>query len=167
MKKIHIFNESLPLLLCTFAILLHLPAPAVAEVYKWVDKDGRVHFGDRPKDKKILEKSERVDVRNNYVPGDPALSAKRRAAQKKYLERIDAERERDRKEQAEAAAKREAYNAKCEKARNRLSNFTKIHYDEKGQRVVDYFIENGKPVTTRRQQEIVTEIKAYIDQYCG
>lgn len=34
-------------LLCA-SLLLALAAPASAEIYRWVDNDGRVHFGDQP-----------------------------------------------------------------------------------------------------------------------
>ena len=34
---------------------------ATAEIYKWVDKDGKVHYGDKPKDKKHVIPKEIID----------------------------------------------------------------------------------------------------------
>lgn len=38
----------LPYHLLLAGVLLALTAPASAEIYRWVDSDGRVHFGDQP-----------------------------------------------------------------------------------------------------------------------
>ena len=32
--------------------------PAVAEVYKWVDDNGNIHFGDKPQDNAEAERAE-------------------------------------------------------------------------------------------------------------
>jgi len=41
-------------------LLLSLTTPVIADVYKWVDKDGNVHFGDRP-----TEQGTAIVVKNN------------------------------------------------------------------------------------------------------
>lgn len=47
----------LGLLLC-----LLFPALGAAEIYKWVDESGQIHFGDKPEDK---ESAERVNIEIN------------------------------------------------------------------------------------------------------
>lgn len=42
------------------ALLATLPLACAAEVYKWTDEQGRVHFGDQPQDK---EKAERLSLK--------------------------------------------------------------------------------------------------------
>ncbi|MDH1105936.1 DUF4124 domain-containing protein [Pseudomonas otitidis] len=37
------------------ALIAILPLICSAEIYKWTDEDGRVHFGDKPKDKDKAE----------------------------------------------------------------------------------------------------------------
>ncbi|MEZ5539069.1 MAG: DUF4124 domain-containing protein [Pseudomonadales bacterium] len=59
--------------LLLLAILLGFLVPVRAEVYKWVDENGKVHFGDRaPEDKK----SESIDKQLNKVNIDHGSSAK-------------------------------------------------------------------------------------------
>lgn len=60
-----------------FAAFLALAcASALAgEVYKWVDKDGNVHYGDRPK-----QGGEALDVRPGSGTGTPAETAQAQAS---------------------------------------------------------------------------------------
>ncbi|WP_371132902.1 DUF4124 domain-containing protein, partial [Hydrogenophaga sp.] len=37
------------------ALIAILPLICSAEIYKWTDESGRVHFGDKPKDKDQAE----------------------------------------------------------------------------------------------------------------
>jgi len=54
---------------CTGLLLLALAVPAGAEIYTWTDAAGRVHFGDKPKDKAV--QAQAVEVRD-YKPGSDA-----------------------------------------------------------------------------------------------
>ena len=38
------------------SLMAILAGPVLAEVYKWVDEQGNVHFGDKPKDRELAEK---------------------------------------------------------------------------------------------------------------
>ena len=51
------------------AALLSGASTATAEVYKWVDEDGRVHFGDRPQ----AEDAEAIELK----PAAPATTGAR------------------------------------------------------------------------------------------
>lgn len=53
-------------LLASLAVLLLVLGPARAEVYKWVDKDGNVHFGD-------AVPPEYADQIGGEKPGEPAV----------------------------------------------------------------------------------------------
>src|SRR5687768_6800087 len=63
------------------AIAVLATAAQAAEVYKWTDKDGRVHYGDRPKSMEAQE----VELRNttpvpvNTASGEPAANDPRQA----------------------------------------------------------------------------------------
>ena len=59
-------------LLILFALLATAGASAT-EVYRWVDKDGRVHYGDQPK-----QGGEAVDVRTGSGSGVPSESEQAR-----------------------------------------------------------------------------------------
>jgi Domain of unknown function (DUF4124) len=83
------------LLLCATASL-----PVSADVYRWTDADGRVHFGDRaPPTGAAVE---RIEASAGSATTDPELQ-RHRERSRKLLEVWDAER-RDRNEALAAAA---------------------------------------------------------------
>lgn len=109
---------------------------AQAQLKKWVDAEGRVHYSDKPPPSGVKE--EEVKIRNAPAPAaaQPAPSY-----QDKELEfrkrRIEAQ-EAAKKAQEEAARKRdEAEN--CQQAQNRLRSIEETGrvytYDAKGDRV--------------------------------
>ena len=61
-----------------FILLLAVPLIAFAEIYQWTDAQGKIHFGDSPKDG---DKAKKVQVRVNvyeavtYEPVVPATTA--------------------------------------------------------------------------------------------
>ena len=54
-----------------------LPFPAAAELYKWVDQDGKVHYSDAPPPNK---KSKRINLKINSISGPPVVSENRSAS---------------------------------------------------------------------------------------
>ena len=101
-------------LLLTLALV---SAPlAQAEVYRWVDENGVVHFSQRPPQQgDYQEQKLRV-----APPADPEAA---RARVDKLIERqknAEAARRQHRKEAAEAAKKREIQQQNCNKARQHL-----------------------------------------------
>ena len=59
------------LLSCVALACLALPAATVADVYRWVDDNGVVHFGDRPGD----ERAERLHVRSGQPSAPTPLAS--------------------------------------------------------------------------------------------
>ncbi|HUS24927.1 MAG TPA: DUF4124 domain-containing protein [Candidatus Binatia bacterium] len=58
-----------------------------AEVYKWVDSDGKVHYGDRPKhDAEALDVRPGSGAATSAAPGDPAARAAACDDKRKQLE---------------------------------------------------------------------------------
>ncbi|NQD92239.1 DUF4124 domain-containing protein [Pseudomonas sp. CrR25] len=93
--------------------LLLLPGLAAAEIYRWVDADGQVHFGQRP----AAPGAEQVEVRPQVIERD--------AATRERLERTERFYDARRQEQAQAstaAAERQATRDKeCSELRRRLA----------------------------------------------
>ena len=59
-----------------FAAFLCLPVSVGAELYKWIDADGKVHYSDSaPKDRK----SKRLDLKINSISGPPVVTTLRTA----------------------------------------------------------------------------------------
>ncbi len=57
------------------SVLLACAAASAGEVYKWTDKDGRVHYGDRPK-----HEAEALDTKPGSGTGEPSESEAARLA---------------------------------------------------------------------------------------
>ena len=101
-----------------FVACVFSPAITVAEneVYRWVDENGVVHFGDRPDRNSVVEPV-RIDENPNssYSPvtNPPSATASEQPDPvPSYAQQEREERERKRKENAE---KKEAMTAMCEK----------------------------------------------------
>jgi hypothetical protein len=130
---------------------------ATAEVYKWVDDQGAVHYGDRPP-------ATATDSRTMTLPPAPTRDAdhdQRSLKQQRLLEAFDAERaERDEAAAASAAARRESTN-KCQKARSDLARIERasIVYttDESGTR---------RYMNDEEHREAITQTRRWIDKNC-
>lgn len=91
-------------------------SPSHAEVYKWTDAQGRVHFGDRPVDQ---QKGKEVELRD-YKPGTDENV-------KQIYERNDRLRDAARQEQPATGKQPKAVRKpkdECDKARERLAKLS-------------------------------------------
>ena len=61
-------------LFCLLVMVLACSLPAAAEIYKWVDKDGKIRFTDTPPPAGI--KGEQVTPQPNVVSGGPKPAGK-------------------------------------------------------------------------------------------
>ena len=94
-----------------------LAAPASAQVYKWVDEQGRVHYSDQPQG----SEGRTVPIRRT-APAESTTEQDRRAVQERLLqdfERDRVEREEARAREAQEQAQRER---NCILARDYLRN---------------------------------------------
>ena len=143
------------------------PAIASTEIYKWVDADGNVHFGDRPQDPAQADKAKPVELTTGYQP--QARTAEEQEAfereQRLILEKSKVSRDRveqqQQKDQEEAQAKsRQEIAELCaayEKEIVSLSAFDIVN----GRRQRTYLTgKDGKSLTAKRQEEIVDELRA-------
>lgn len=132
------------------ALTLCVALPASAQMYKWVDSDGKVQYSDKPPPSNIKAEKLRVPARAADAPAtgedkgaaqkDAAKPAPKTAAEqeqafrKRQLDAAKAQTEQAKK-QAQAGDRAE----NCKRAREALANFeiggriTRI--DEKGERV--------------------------------
>ena len=117
-------------------ILLLGANTAIGEVYKWVDEDGKVHFGGRPQSKD----AEAIDVK----PAAPANTDARQRHERtqRVLEAFTAERKE--RENAQQAAKEEARErkrkcaaARAEQKRRESSAFLFYKDDDGNRRVIE------------------------------
>jgi hypothetical protein len=123
-------------------LLLALTTTAQAEVTRWVDAEGKVHYSDQPPPP-TAKSQKNLDLKNS--PALPIAGPDSKSGEKSLAEK-DLEY-RKRKVQAEESAAKQAKDqeeaksrkANCEQARNRLQAMQEgqriSKFDEKGERV--------------------------------
>jgi len=96
-----------------------MPALGVAEIYKWVDKNGRVHYDDKPPvtgQKELMN----INEESNAVKG---LSEDRAEKRKKLLDAIDEDRQQKKEKEAKAKKKKKKLTKQCHHARDSLKSY--------------------------------------------
>ena len=136
--------------------------PALAQIYKWVDEDGNVHFGDKPKDLTEAAEAKPVELGNSYQPPErsaeelEAYEAEQKAKRQRDSARRNAEhkdltvaKEEQRREKAQLCA---AY-AQDIKA---LSTSKMVNG-----RLTGYYLtgEDGKSISAEEQRGIVEKLR--------
>ena len=131
-------------------------------VYKWVDEDGQVHYGSKPKHKGAKE----VKIKKRYIDSGtsiPDLTAEERAAkQKKFIDAIDAENKSLSDAKRKKQEQEELRNSRCNAARDQLrrqeSASALYDLDEKGNRIL----------LNKKQYEIaMKQARARVEKWCN
>ena len=133
-----------------------LSVGASADIYKWTDDSGKVHFGDRPKHDAGAQEV-KVNA-NNIVSNDVLhLSGQPRSKALKSIDQIELERKLTRR--ANETKKR----ASCDADREFMEKLSgtdlidgKVHFY--------YFKENGKAVSEGRKKEMIAELKEKLEK---
>lgn len=141
------------------AIAVASPA-CVAEIYKWKDKHGKLHFGDRPPPD--VEAPQEVDIKNAPVAdGQPPDSAERLDRQRRLLDSYASDRE----EKKQAAAKDKEQKAQrarqCIQAKHNLKVMKQagVHYslDDIGEEVY---------ASDAEREKSIQQYQGKISKYC-
>jgi hypothetical protein len=100
-------------------LLMCLSVSAYAEVYKWVDADGKVHYGDRPNSGSAQE----VKIESAPSPtGGSKDTLKNQKDIDSWLKARDAERRDNKKKQAALKKEQAMLKQKCVALKNELSD---------------------------------------------
>ncbi len=157
MQRSHL-QAVLALILAPVLALAVTSAVAAPEIYKWVDADGNVHYGDRPP-------ATGVDSRTLSLPPAPAREpdqAQRDLKQRRLLDAFDAERNQRDQAKAEAAATRRERARDCEKARRELARFERANivytHDTSGARIY---------MSDEERLQAAANAKAWIGKHCS
>jgi hypothetical protein len=131
-------------------------AAFAGDIYKWVDEDGNVHYGDRP----VAQQSERMDIESR--PTDPSQVQAQTAALTDSRSRAAESRAAAADEEASAAelrAEAEERAQKCASSRATMQRFVQsrrlYREDEAGERV--YLDEAETQAARQRVEQDITE----------
>ncbi len=124
---------------------------AAAEVYRWVDEDGKVHYGDR-------KPATGTGTRALALPPAPSRDAdhaERALKQRRLLDAFDAERDERRQAETAAAAAKHEREERCAKLERDLDRFNRANIvysrDESGARI--YMSDEEREATVARARE--------------
>lgn len=98
-------------------LLLLVPAVASAEIYRWTDAQGRVHFSEKPGG----AGAEQVEVKPQVVERDAATREREERSQKYF----DARRDERAQAESRAATARVERNQECSRLRNQLQQISR------------------------------------------
>lgn len=90
-------------------------SPLQAEIYKWVDENGKTHYGDKPQ----TTDAEKIEIKD--APNADAGVKTRSLKQKRLLKVYDEERAEKKQNKAKLAAEKRKREENCRKAKKNLA----------------------------------------------
>lgn len=127
-----------------------LPTLVTAEIYRWTDEQGRVHFGQRP-----VAGAETVQVKPQVVERDEHTREREARTQRFH----EARREERQQAAATASAQREERANECRDLRRRLAQipegFSYYRTGADGQRI--YYSDDETDTARRQLRERITQ----------
>lgn len=140
-------------------VLLVTGSVTQAEIYRWVDEKGQVHYGDRPQQK---QNSQQIKIKPKPASNSSGAPRNLQQEQQKFLRSLEAERQEREEQRARQAKQDEEKQKKCHKARDdlRLYSETNILYelDKNGQR---------RTLNDQEYKNVLAETQKLIDKYCN
>lgn len=144
-------------LFCLISVSMLLSVDAYADIYKWVDKDGQMHYAETPPadqqaQKIVTPPPPPIDPNQAQQPIDDLIM------QQKADEQEQQQQQRDQAQTAEIEAQRKK---NCEISRHNLQQYQ----DNPGRRMMDAQ-GNVTQLTEEMRQKKIEEMQQQIQQYC-
>jgi hypothetical protein len=133
-------------------ILVFITSIANAEIYRWIDKDGKTQFSDRPENSKT--EKVKVDTQRNSYGGGGVLERQRDLLDGYQAD--DAQKRRDKQQAANQAVKDKRLQASCVNAKDRLKNYNRgalYRLDSNGERI--YYSEEERSNAINKYQQLI------------
>ena len=127
---------------------------ASADVYKWVDEEGNVHYGDQPQ-----ENAQEMKIKEGNVT--PSENEDRYRRQQKVLDAFTHDRQQKNTAHEKAEAEKAKKDAKCADARARFEKYVNAQYlyrkSENNERDV---------LDDQEREQALKKMQADIKQHC-
>jgi hypothetical protein len=133
-------------------IFVFITSIANAEIYRWIDKDGKTQFSDRPQNSKT--EKVKVDTQRNSYGGGGVLERQRDLLDGYQAD--DAQKRRDKQQAANQAVKDKRLQASCVNAKDRLKNYNRgalYRLDSNGERI--YYSEEERSNAINKYQQLI------------
>jgi len=136
--------------------LLYLHADfAFAEIYKWMDEQGRVHYGDRP-----LANSTEMEI-DNAKKSNVKISQSREESRQRLLNAYDEDNKRKAEEKAKSKNQKKELARRCSRSKDRLKSYERARYlytvDKDGNRIA---------MSNEERDKATSRVKKNINKYC-
>ena len=143
----------------TLFFVLIVPAAVYASVYKWVDENGKVHYGDQPKASQPTVEMNIDDTTPAPSFSDDDLS--REEKRERLLQAMEEDRLEKLEKRDKQRAKNEKNRQKCNRYRDRMRHYERANslykLDKDGNRV--YMSDSERASATKN-------LSAKINKYC-
>jgi len=132
-----------------FILCIGVVPTASAEIYKWVDELGRVHYSD-----KEITNSEALEL-DTAKKGHISTGASREEKRRNLLDAMQEDKERKQKEQKKSREQKKKHDRACVLAKHRLSQFERASYlydlDKDGNKVITSNEDRNKKTSKLRK----------------
>lgn len=144
------------------AVVFSFAQVGSAEIYKWVDEDGNVHFGDKPRDSAQATDAKPVELEKGYQP--PERTEAEKAAivseQQQLRQQSMARQQEEQKTREEENSKRREEKAeRCAFYEDRIKRLTTVEMVNGRRQIYYATTEDGKSVSSEQQREIVEDLR--------
>lgn len=126
-------------------------AVAQAEIYKWTDEAGNVHYTDKP-----VKNSKQVEIKPEVDNSVGAIKESREERRRRLLDAMQEDREEKNRQRADREKKQNKLNRQCVIAKDRLSIYERssglYDLDKDGNKVILSEDERKKAIDNLRSQ---------------
>jgi type IV secretory pathway VirB10-like protein len=140
---------------CIAAVMISRPGLA-AGVYRWVDEQGGVHYGDRPPSEK---ESTHIDIEPAPTPAPE--DSERRAKSQRLLEALESERNRDKQKAAQAKEEKARRDRNCQRARRQAALYQRANAmfrrGPDGERIY---------LSDEEREQALAQTRSLVDHWC-
>jgi len=155
-------NKSLIYIFTVFIFLPLLSNVNAAEVYKWIDEDGQVHYGHKTENKN----AKKIEIKNRYIDSGNStapLSAEERVnKQKRFLNALEADNKSIAEEKRKKEEQAELKMSRCNASRDQLKRYENsgalYDLDEKGNRIL---------LNKKQYEQAMQQARARVQKWCN
>ncbi|HEY9052387.1 MAG TPA: DUF4124 domain-containing protein [Gammaproteobacteria bacterium] len=143
-----------PVLLIFFMLLC---TNAMAEIYKWTDEQGNVHYSDKP----VKEDAQQMEIKTEWATQPRVSEQERQERRQRLLQAYDEDRAKQKEIDDKEQKQKDKLKRDCVIARDRLARYEKSRglydFDKDGNRII---------LEDKERQRITDSLRQQINQNC-
>ena len=138
-------------------LMLLFCSQAVAEIYKWVDDQGKVHYSDKP----VKQDAQQLNIKTEDINKSKLSQQERLERRQRLLQAYDEDRAKRKEEDSKAEKQQQRLQRECVIAKDRLAQY------ERSTGLYDLDKEGNRVMLSEKERESVTDrLRQQIKQHC-